>query len=99
MRPRNVVFVMFMMSYGCAAQQEGDDAAPDEMLSNQAVAATAVEPIGEATEPLTYKQRHTVVFALAKTACLRTHTPLLDCLVIADGAARTACKNLQGSGQ
>ena len=53
MRPRNVVFVMFMMSSGCAAREEGDDAAPDEMRSNQAVEATAVEPIGEATDPLT----------------------------------------------
>jgi hypothetical protein len=99
MRPWNVVFVMFMMSSGCAAQQEGDNAAPDERLSNQAVEATTVEPIGEATDPLTYKQCYTVIFAVAKTACLRTHTPLLDCLVIADGAARTACKNLQGSDQ
>jgi hypothetical protein len=99
MRPRNVVFVIFMMSSGCAAQKESDNAAPDEMLPNQAVMATAVEPIGEATDPLTYKQCYTVIFAVTKTACLRTHTPLLDCLVIADGAARTACKNLQGSGQ
>ena len=90
---------MFMMASGCAAQQEGDDAAPDEMLSNQTVEATAVEPTGEATEPLTYRQCYTVVYALTKAACLRTHAPLLDCLVIADGAARTACKNLQGSGQ
>lgn len=89
---------MFMMSSGCAAQQEADDAVPDEVWSTQTVEATAVEPTGEATDPLTYKQCYTAVFAVTKAACLRTHAPLLDCLVIADGAARTACKSLQGYG-
>jgi hypothetical protein len=89
---------MLMMASGCAAQQEGDSAAPEERVSPQPVEATAaVEPTGEATEPLTYRQCYAVVFALAKAACLHTHAPLLDCLVVADGTARTACKSLEGT--
>ena len=42
---------------------------PDEMSSHQTVETTAVEPTGEATEPLTYKQCYVVVFAVAKAAC------------------------------